>query len=260
MKKTIVYILMAVLLVSMLGLGACGKKAQEEELSSVDASDAGDVVEDTGDDTLDGGWTVADNTAVELPEEVQKAFDKALETLTASYNEVTPIAYIGKQIVSGTNYAVMYRVTYADEKVPAGLVVLAVYEDLDGNAQILSSEEFSIADFNTGDEASDENTEAEPLAGGWQIPEQITAAVIPEEARKAFDKAVEGFTGNELTPMALLGTQVVAGTNYAFLCRSKLATEEPAESIQIVIVYEDTEGNATISEIHNLDVSQYVNY
>ena len=260
MKKTIIYMLMAVLLISMLGLSACGNKSQEGESNSVDASEAGDAVENTGDGMLDGGWAVADNTAVELPEEVQEAFDKALETLTGSYSEVTPIAYIGRQVVSGTNYAVLYRVTYADEKAPAGLVVLTVYKDLEGNATLLSANDFSIADCNTGEEAEDENVEAEPLAGGWQTPEQITTAEIPEEAKNAFNKAVEGLTGNDLTPMALLGTQVVAGTNYAFLCHSSLVTAEPVESIQVVIVYEDLEGNATISSISNVDVSQYVNY
>lgn len=242
MKKIIIYMLIAVLSVSILGLSACGNKAQVPE-----------------EGMTDGGWTAADSSAAELPEEVQAAFDKAFETLTGSYNEMTPIAYIGKQVVSGTNYAVLYRVTYADEKVQAGLVVFTVYEDLEGNAELLSSEEFDIADYNTGDEAADENAEAGQMAGGWQIPEQITTAEIPEEALTAFSKAVEGFTGNELTPMALLGTQIVAGTNYAFLCRSKLVTAEPVESIQVVIVYEDLEGNATISEINNVDVSRYVN-
>lgn len=251
MKKIIIYMLTAVLMVSMLGLSSCGNKEQGAE---------SDPAEETGDATLDGGWAVADNSAVELPEEVRTAFDKALETLTGSFNEVTPIAYIGRQVVSGTNYAVLFRVTYADEKVPAGLAVLTVYEDLEGNAELLSSEEFSIADYNTGDEVTDEDAEPQSMAGGWQIPEQITTADIPEEAENAFNKATEGFTGNDLTPMALLGTQVVAGTNYAFLCRSKLVTAEPVESIQVVIVYEDLEGNAAISGINNVDVSKYVNY
>lgn len=256
MKKITIYIFAAALLLSMLGFSACGNKAQEGEPDPADASDTGDAVEET----VDGGWTTAENTAAELPEGVQVAFEKALETLTGSYNEVIPIAYIGKQIVSGTNHAVMCRVTYADEKAPAGLVVLAVYEDLDGNAQLLSSEDFSIADFSTGDEAPGGNTEAEPVTGGWQIPEEITTAEMPEEARSAFYKALKGFTGNDLTPMVLLGTQVVAGTNYAFLCRSKTVTADPAESIQLVIVYEDLEGNAAITTIHNVDVTRYVTY
>lgn len=257
MKKYFVYLLMTVLVVSMLGLSACGNKTDEGEAESLDASEA---VEDGADGAVDGGWAVADNSAVELPEEVQTAFDKALETLTGSYNEVTPIAYIGRQVVAGTNHAVLCRVTYADESAPAGLVVITVYEDLDGNAELLSAEDFSIADYNTGNEDAEEGEEAAPAAGGWQIPEQITAAEIPEDAKAAFDKAVEEFTGNELTPMALLGTQVVAGTNYAFLCHSKLVTAEPVESIQVVIVYEDLDGNATITSINTVDVSQYVNY
>lgn len=257
MKKTMLFILMTALLVSMLGLSACGSKTTEGEQEAVEASDTVESGEDAGDGALDGGWAVADNDPAELPEEVRQAFEKAMETLTASYNEVTPIAYIGRQVVSGTNYAVLYRVTYADEKAPAELVVLTVYEDLEGNAKLLSSEEFSIADYNTGDEVAEENTEI--LSGGWQTPEQITEIRIPEDAKAVFEKAVEGFTGNELTPMALLGTQVVAGTNYAFLCRSKLVTAEPVESIQVVIVYEDLEGNATITGIKTVDVGQYAN-
>ena len=75
-----------------------------------------------------------------------------------------------------------------------------------------------------------------------------------EEAQAAFDKATAEFDGNDLEPMALLATQVVAGTNYAILCHSELVTAEPVESIQVVIVYEDLEGNATISGISNLDI------
>lgn len=259
MKKAFIYLLMAVLLVSMLGLNACGNKAQdaEPEPEPVEVSEA---AEDSGDDGMvDGGWSVADTPAVELPEEVRNAFDKAMETLTGSYNEVTPVAYIGRQVVAGNNYAVLCRVTFANEKVPAGLAVVTVYEDLEGNAEVLSTEEFSLADYNTGEETAGDAT-AGPSVGGWQIPDQITTAEIPEEASSAFNKAVEGFTGNGLTPMALLGTQVVAGTNYAFLCHSRTVTEEPIESIQVVIVYEDLEGNATITGINNVDVSRYVDY
>ena len=53
MKKTIIYMLLAVLLVSMPVMSACGNTAQKEE--------------------SDGSWTAADNPAADLPEEVQKA-------------------------------------------------------------------------------------------------------------------------------------------------------------------------------------------
>lgn len=240
-------LLIAALTVSMFGLSACGSKPQE------DPGSAGEAGEEAGDVIMDGGWTVAENPAADLPEEVKTAFDKALEVLTGSYKDVTPIAYLGRQVVAGNNYAVLCRVTYADESVPAGLMVLTVYADLEGNAEILSSEEFSIADYNTGDGSTDADA-AEPMTGGWQVPDEITAVEVPDDALAAFNKAMEGFTGNDLTPMALLGTQVVAGTNYAFLCRSKLVTADPVESIQVVIIYEDLEGNTTISEIKTVDL------
>jgi hypothetical protein len=260
MKKYLKYVLMAVLVMSMCALCACGgsDKTAAQEPAGQESAEQDPAGEEGGTMTLAGGWTVADVSAAELPEELQTAFDKALETLTGSYNEVTPIAYIGRQVVSGTNYAVLCRVTFADEEAPAGLIVLTAYADLQGNAELLSTVDFNIEDYNLGEEAgAEENSEI--LSGGWQTPEEITSSAIPEEAKIAFDKAMEGFTGNELTPMALLGTQVVSGTNYAILCRSKLVTAEPVESIQVVIVYSDTDGNASVTGIKTVDVASYVN-
>jgi hypothetical protein len=45
-------------------------------------------------------------------------------------------------------------------------------------------------------------------------------AVLTEEAQSAFDKAMEGLVGVNYTPLALLGTQLVSGTNYSFLCEA----------------------------------------
>ena len=86
-------------------------------------------------------------------------------------------------------------------------------------------------------------------------PEQTV--VIPQEAKDVFDKAAGNLDGNELEPMALLGTQVVAGTNYAFLCFSTLQTEETINGIQVVTVYEDLDGNAEITNICTVDPADY---
>lgn len=53
----------------------------------------------------------------------------------------------------------LYRVTYADEKAPAGLVALTVDEDFNGNAELLSSQKFKFADYNAGDKVTEKNAE-----------------------------------------------------------------------------------------------------
>ena len=98
---------------------------------------------------------------------------------------------------------------------------------------------------------------SEQLAGGWQIAEDRSSAVIPQEAKDVFDKAAADLDGNELEPMVLLGTQLVAGKNYAFFCFSTLQTEETIHGAQVVTVYEDLEGNAEITNISTVDPADF---
>ena len=132
--------------------------------------------------------------------------------------------------------------------------MVVVYADLKGNAEITQIKEFDLTEYTDGN-----NTEisAEQLAGGWQVAEDRSSIVIPKEAKDVFDKAAGNLDGNELEPMALLGTQVVAGTNYAFLCFSTLQTEETINGIQVVTVYEDLDGNAEITNICTVDPADY---
>ena len=50
--------------------------------------------------------------------------------------------------------------------------------------------------------------------------------------------------GAEYTPVAVLGTQVVAGTNYCILCKAAAAVPGAQPSYELVYVYEDLSGNA----------------
>ena len=95
-------------------------------------------------------------------------------------------------------------------------------------------------------------TPAGQVAGGWTTPEDGT---ITAEAQAAFDKAVkEG--GMTYTPVALVGTQVVAGTNYAFVCIGKSTAPEAKPSPYLVIVYADLNGGAKILSSKLLSVGQ----
>ena len=64
------------------------------------------------------------------------------------------------------------------------------------------------------------------------------ASVLPEDVQTAFDNATETFTGSELKPVVYVASQAVAGTNYMILCEAATTTETPAESYQMVVVFE----------------------
>ncbi len=90
---------------------------------------------------------------------------------------------------------------------------------------------------------------AEHMMGGWNVCEDT--AVTPE-AQAALDKALEGFVGSKVEAVALLATQVVAGTNYCFLCRVSPVVPDPVPSYALVYVYAALDGSASILEFQNI--------
>ncbi len=101
-------------------------------------------------------------------------------------------------------------------------------------------------------EADAVSSDSEALAGGWTTPED---GAITDEAQAAFDKA-EKPGGIAYTPVALLGTQVVAGTNYAFVCIGKPTAQNAKPSPYLVIVYADLEGGTKILSAKPIEVKQ----
>ena len=94
---------------------------------------------------------------------------------------------------------------------------------------------------------------AEPITGGWEIPVYEPAA-LPEDAQSAFDAALDGLVGAEYAPVALMGTQLVAGTNYCILCQITPVVPDAVPGWALVYIYADLEGNAEITNIVDLDV------
>jgi hypothetical protein len=220
--------------------------------SSNESAQNDESAETSAEEPVSGGWELFDNEANALPEDVQTAFDKASETFTGS--ELKPVAYLASQVVAGTNYMILCEAATTTEQPKTSYQMVIVYADLEGNAEITQIKEFDLTAYVEGDSTE---ISAEKLAGGWEPAEDRSSVVIPQEAKDVFDKAVENLDGNELEPMALLGTQVVAGTNYAFLCFSTLQTEETINGIQVVTVYEDLDGNAEITNICTVDPADY---
>jgi len=217
MKKMIVLLLCAAMLLT---LCACGEKK--------DAAPVQEVVEDAPRPLL-GGWEKQEYTYLTV--EVQELLEKATEKLVgASY---TPVAFLATQVVAGRNYALLCRVAPVVPNPSETWAIVKLYEDAQGNVSLSDVIDSGVATHING------------LAGGWS---QCENPSITEEVKALFDKALNGYKGAALTPVALAATQVVAGTNYCFLCETDPVTVSTC-GYAMVTVYADLKGNAEITDV-----------
>ena len=113
---------------------------------------AADAQQDGGDEAAEGGplmggWAVSDD--YEVTSEIEQLLWTALDsyqtgTITISY---TPVAYLGSQVVAGTNHAVLCR---ADEiNKGSSWVIIFLYEDLQGDVSVMNIADFDFGSFCT---------------------------------------------------------------------------------------------------------------
>ena len=105
-----------------------------------------------------------------------------------------------------------------------------------------------------GDLSAEETGEASVtgmLAGGWAVAED---PAITDDLNNIFFQALESYQTGTITvaytPVALLGTQVVAGTNYAVLSRASEINQ--GSKWVILYLYQDLEGNASVLSIADI--------
>ncbi len=95
-----------------------------------------------------------------------------------------------------------------------------------------------------------------PVVGGWKTILH-EAEPLPEDAQAAFDKAVEKLVGAKYTPVSLLATQLVAGTNYCILCQVSPVVPDPEPNWALVHIYADLQGSAEIMNVYELYVDRH---
>lgn len=243
MKKKLIMLIVCTAM--MIAFAGCGGSGNGEPENRTEAAENGGQ--------LAGGWMVyADGDAAVLPDEVQTAFDKATEKLTGS--EFVPLAYISRQIAERSNYQILCRATEVTADPVPTLQVLVIGQDPEDSVDVLNIADFDISRYTDSDGADIGNAR---LDGGWEVPEDYTKSELPEEVKAVYEKAIQQVGGSTFTPMAYLGSQVVAGTNYAVLVEGELASDDPVSNIHVVTIYEDLEGNVELTNICTLDPAEF---
>lgn len=222
MKKIIALMITGIMIFA---LAACSSQKETEVVITEK-----DEEEET---QLDGGWSRAESP--EITDEVRELLNKATEGYDGP--AYTPIAYIGSQVVAGTNHKILCGVTPVVPDAVTTYAIVVLYEDLNGNVEMI--------DYMDSEAEVEELPDSEGMTGGWSA---VEPPVMTDEAKAALKKAVENLVGAEYEPVALLATQIVAGTNYSILCEVTPVTPDAETGYVIVHVYEDLDGNAEITD------------
>ena len=182
---------------------------------------------------ISGSWKRASNPTVTA--KVRRLFDKAFDGLVgASY---TPAAVLASRTTAaGKQYRVLCRMTVCYPGAEEQYVVVTMQRGLLGRAEILD----------IGDALCKTDLTAEALPGGWQ---EAASPAMTDEAKAAFEKATEGLLCVDYVPVALLCTQVVAGTNYRILCEATEVYPGAETHYAVMTVYEGLDGSANILSV-----------
>ena len=234
MKKLIAIITIVALVATLISLAACAGNPKEHNPEKEDANEAENNTSTNV--PAVGGWTIDTDAKGTLPDDVKEAFDAAIEGLTGV--KLEPVTLLGTQIVAGSNYLILCKATPITPNGEVKWVLAKLYAGVDGTREI------KIADFNYTAYRDAETAAAaqEALCGGWTVTEAINEVSFNDKADAAFKGVTEGLLGVGYEPIALLGTQVVAGTNYAFLTKATPVTPNAVSYLEILFVYENLEG------------------
>lgn len=164
---------------------------------------------------MTGSWNV--NVSTQMPQRIATAMSALSEQLIGA--EYDFIAYLGSQVVNGTNHAVLAKQTIVTGRDTANIVVL-VFNEKPNEVKVTLV-------------GVDRLVEGGLPMGGTVIEPSTT---ISDEAASAWSEAFEGFVGSKVMPIALLGTQIVKGTNYIFAAEVTPVAPNATSKIAVVTV------------------------
>ncbi len=200
--------------------------------------------------TMGGAWYAnGKETGVEISPAVQTALDGNVGMA------IVPTAVLAEQVVTGKNYRILAYGTLVTAEPRTDLYVVDVYEGLDGTAEITDVAAFDILAYCTVDE--DDPTKPvgpEPIEGGWHFSD-VAADNVSAEAKAVLEETLKnsynGLSTFEATD--IIATQVIAGTNYAYLCKETPAGKDAPTNWSIITLFTDLSGNTTLVHIETVD-------
>ena len=153
-----------------------------------------------------------------------------------NYTHYEPIALLGTQVVSGTNYLYLCKSTWTDYQENVSFVLLQIYQDLSGKSQVVGS-----AILFPTEESREEGEDYIDNTGSY-LPENIPAI------QNAFKEAVPDDENAYYIPLAYIGKHTQEGKpeeDVIFAAKDPRGTDAKI-SYELFYIGKDKDGKAKL--------------
>lgn len=153
-----------------------------------------------------------------------------------NYTHYEPIALLGTQVVSGTNYLYLCKSTWTDYQENVSFVLLQIYQNLSGKSQVMGS-----AILFPTEESREEGEDYIDNTGSY-LPENIPAI------QNAFEEAVPDDKNAYNIPLAYIGKHTQEGKpeeDVIFAAKDPRGTDTKI-SYELFYIAKDTDGKAKL--------------
>ena len=153
-----------------------------------------------------------------------------------NYTHYEPIALLGTQVVSGTNYLYLCKSTWTDYQENVSFVLLQIYQDLSGKSQVVGS-----AILFPTEESREEGEDYIDNTGSY-LPENIPAI------QNAFKEAVPDDENAYYIPLAYIGKHSQEGKpeeDVIFAAKDPRGTDAKI-SYELFYIAKDKDGKAKL--------------
>ena len=153
-----------------------------------------------------------------------------------NYTHYEPIALLGTQVVSGTNYLYLCKSTWTDYQENVSFVLLQIYQDLSGKSEVMGS-----AILFPTEESREEGEDYIDNTGSY-LPENIPAI------QNAFKEAVPDDENAYYIPLAYIGKHTQEGKpeeDVIFTAKDPRGTDTKI-SYELLYIAKDTAGKAKL--------------
>ena len=217
-------------------------KDTEEESSTLKPSESGASAEEKEQDknNTDAPLVGAYNTnlvsfSLKDNPDAMNAFEAAFPN-GYNYTHYEPIALLGTQVVSGTNYLYLCKSTWTDYQENVSFVLLQIYQDLSGKSQVVGS-----AILFPTEESREEGEDYIDNTSSY-LPENIPAI------QKAFEEAVPDDENAYYIPLAYIGKHTQEGKSeedVIFAAKDPRGTDDKI-SYELFYIGKDKDGKAKL--------------